>query len=173
MRYSQIGLFFALCPAKNSRLSLSYRPQIDEKILNQTVYLLRLIRVGVVPRALNPNQRQLRVFVPLLIVPYAGTRVILRPAQQQGRASDFIRQIPFYCIRENTKAVSGNSRIALLIAVVDQHHFAHQTPPIRGRGDAFRASFQKRFPRIMRIHGLHLFQKPAFNRRHIFFRQRR
>ena len=110
--------------------------------------------------------------MPCFVVPYTRTSVILCTAYQQRRTLDFIRQIFFHGRCQNTKTMSGNLRIAFLIAVISQHHFMHEISTIISCGNAFRPRFQEPFPRIMSIYRFHPFQKPDFNGCHIASLQR-
>ena len=124
------------------------------------------------PGSLNPCQRNFRVSVPSLVVPYTRTGMILRTADQYSRTLDFIRQILFHGRCQNTIAMSSNLCIAFLVSVIIQHHFTHEVSTVIRRGNAFRPRFQEPFPRIVSIYRFHPFQKPNFNCRHIASLQR-
>ena len=140
---------------------------------DQGVYPFRLIRVGIMTRSFYPMQRDLRISMPCFIIPYAGTGMVLCAAYQQCRTLDFIGKILFHRFRQNTEAMPGNLRIALLISIVNEHHFPHQISAVIRNGNPVRTGFQKQFPRVVSIYRLHSFQKPQFRRRHIFSLQRR
>ena len=110
--------------------------------------------------------------MPCFVVPYTRTSVILCAAYQQHRTLDLIRQILFHGRCQNTKTMSGNLRIAFLIAVISQHYFTHEISTVIRRGNAFRPRFQEPFPRIVSIYRFHPFQKPKFNCGHIASLQR-
>ena len=124
------------------------------------------------PRSFNPLQRNLALSMPCFVVPYTRTSVILCSAYQQSRAFQFIRQVLFHRLCQNTKAMSGNLRIAFLIAIIDQHHFTHKVSAIIGSCNTLSPLFQKQLPRVVRIYWLHSFQKPKFSRCHKFSLQR-
>ena len=124
------------------------------------------------PRSFNPLQRNLALSMPCFVITYTRTSVILCSAYQQSRAFQFIRQVLFHGRCQNTITMSGNLRIAFLIAVIGQHYFTHETSTVLRRGNAFRPRFQEPFPRIVSIYRFHPFQKPNFNCRHIASLQR-
>lgn len=124
------------------------------------------------PRSFNPLQRNLALSMPCFVVPYTRTSVILCSAYQQSRAFQFIRQVLFHRLCQNTITMSGNLRIAFLIAIIDQHHFTHKVSAIIGSCNTLSPLFQKQLPRVVRIYWLHSFQKPKFSRCHKFSLQR-
>ena len=147
-------------------------PDVFNKFLYQTIYLFRSVCIGIMPGSFNPLQRNFALSMPCFVIPYARTGVVLCSAYQQSRTVQFIRQVLFHCRCQNTKTMSGNLRITLLVSVIDQHHFAHQTFTIIGSCNTLGSLFQKQLPWVARIHWLHSFQKPKFSRCHKFSLQR-
>ena len=60
-----------------------------------------------------------------------------------------------------------------LVAVVHQHHGAHQVPPVTGDRHALGTRFHQRVPRIAAVYRLHPFQQPDLRRGHVAPLQRR
>ena len=77
--------------------------------------------------------------------------MILCTTYQQGRTSDFIWQILFHCLCQNTKSMPGNLSITMLITIIDQHHFLHQVSAIIRSCNSLSSGFQKPLPWIMCI----------------------
>ena len=77
--------------------------------------------------------------------------MILCATYQQGRAFDFIWQILFHRLCQNTKSMPGNLCITMLIAIIDQHHFLHQVSAIIRSCNSLSSGFQKPLPWIMCI----------------------
>ena len=74
--------------------------------------------------------------MPRLIVSNARPRLVLFAADEQGGAFDFIRQIPLHRLGKDSEAVTGNLCVALLVAVIHQHHVPHQVPSVFRQGNA-------------------------------------
>lgn len=77
--------------------------------------------------------------------------MILCTTYQHGRTFDFIWQILFHCLCQNTKSMPGNLGITMLITIIDQHHFLHQVSAIIRNCNSLSSGFQKQLPWIMCI----------------------
>ena len=55
---------------------------ICNKFFYQTIYLFGFVCIGIMPSSLNPCQRNFRISMPSLVVPFTRTGMILRTADQ-------------------------------------------------------------------------------------------
>ena len=77
------------------------------KLLNQQINSIRFIRIGVMSSILNPFKPDAGFFMPRLIIPNTGTRMVFFSTYQKSWAYNMIRKSSFHCLRQDSKTMSG------------------------------------------------------------------
>ena len=98
--------------------------------------------------------------MPGFIVPDAGARPVLFPADEQRRTPEGVGKVCLHGLRQHPESVAGDPGVPVLISVIGHHDLPHQLPAVFRRGHTVGPGFEQGFPGVVPVDRLHALEEP-------------
>ena len=136
---------------------LSISCKLYHKILNQLIHSVRSIGVGIVSRALQPDQFVAILPGPPAVVAFGRAGIVLFSAQEQRGTENRVFGSAFHGLGKDAEAMI--CQIAVFFLPIRRPGLSHDLPAGFGGGGSRDTPFQQKFPGNAHVHAPGLFQQ--------------